>query len=228
MRRRIKELPAEMRPRERLLAQGPQALSNTELVALLLRTGRRQGSALELAEELLSEHGGLGGLGSATIEELCATRGVGQAKAIEIKAAFELAARLASLSARQGTPVRSAADVYDLLGLRLRGQTQEGLHILLLDSKNREIATVMVSLGTADSAASHPRDVFREAVRRNAVAGILVHNHPSGDPTPSGDDVQVTKDLVQAGRLLGIEILDHIVIGEGRYCSMKKEALVSF
>jgi len=217
-----------MRPRERLLAHGPQALSNTELVALLLRTGRRAGSALELAEEVLSQHGGLAGLSNATIQELCTIKGVGKAKAIEIMAAFELAARLASLPRRQGSPVRAAADVYELLAPRLRGQAQECLQILLLDTKNREIATVTVSLGTADSALGHPRDVFREAVRRNAVAGILVHNHPSGDPTPSSEDLEITKEMVEAGRLLGVEILDHVIIGEGRYCSIKKERLVSF
>jgi DNA repair protein RadC len=228
MRRRIKELPAEMRPRERLLLQGPEALSNTELLALFLRTGRRDGSALEVAEELLAQHGGLAGLRNAGIAELCAIKGIGKAKAIEIRAAFELAARLKSLPGRQGTPVRTAADVWESLGPRLRGQAQECLQILLLDGKHREIATVTVSLGTADGASTHPRDVFREAVKRNAVAGILVHNHPSGDPTPSAEDLQVTREMVEAGRLLGIEILDHVIIGEGRYCSIKKERLVSF
>ncbi|CAM3384430.1 DNA repair protein RadC [Hydrogenibacillus schlegelii] len=219
---RMREVPEEARPRERLLRYGAEALSDVELVAIMLRTGVRGESALRLAERVLAAAGGLRELLGMGIEELAAIRGVGTTKAVQLLAAFELGRRLARELPRPYV-VRSAADAARLLMDRLRYLAQEHFVVLFLNAKYELIGDKTIFIGTLDASLVHPREVFREAIRRSAHSIILAHNHPSGDPTPSAEDVRVTGRLVQAGRLLGIEVLDHIIIGDGVFRSLRED-----
>ena len=221
----IKELPEQERPRERLYRLGPAALSTAELLAILLRTGVGGESALAMANRLLARYGGLAGLARASLSQLRAERGVGLAKAAQIQAAVELGRRL-TLAALEGRPqIRSPADAATLLLPEIGYREQEHFYVLFLDIRNRVLGGESIYKGSLDQTQIRVADVFREAVRRNCAAIVVAHNHPSGDPTPSPDDVAVTRDLVQAGRLLGIEVLDHLVIGHRRWVSMREHGL---
>lgn len=222
---RINELPASERPRERLKESGPASLSNSELLAIILRTGTAAENVLGLASRLLSRFGGLVGLARASLGELCAERGVGQAKAAQLKAALELGRRLSSTHPEERAVVRSPQDVANLLMAEMSFLDQEQLRVVLLTSKNQVISIPDVYKGNVNTSLIRPSELFREAVRENCPAIIVVHNHPSGDPDPSPEDIAVTEQIVAAGRVLDIEVLDHMIIGGQRYVSLKERGV---
>ena len=210
---RIKDLPSSDRPRERLAEQGPEALRNAELVAILLRTGLQGRSVIQVADELVAKFGQLGRLATASVDELCEVKGIGRDKAVTLKAAFTLAQRMARELHGEAPMLDEPDKVADLLREEIRDYEVEHFHILLLNTRRRLIRKEMVSKGTLDSTVVHPRDVFKAAISANASAVILVHNHPSGDPQPSEADIRITRDLIRAGQLLRIDVLDHVILG---------------
>ncbi|MCS6963416.1 DNA repair protein RadC [Thermoflexus sp.] len=220
----MKDLPESERPRERLIQHGPAILSAAELLAILLRTGRRGENALYLAHRLLQNCGGLAGLARTPAHELARIPGVGLAKAAQIQAALELGRRVAAATPEERPPVRSAHDAYLLLA-DMADLEQETLRVLLLDTRGRVLAIPTIYVGNVNTTLVRPAEIFREAIRRNAVSLIIAHNHPSGDPAPSPEDIALTRDLVAAGRLLGIGVLDHLIIGRGRYTSLREHGV---
>lgn len=222
----IREMPAEERPRERLSKHGPAVCSTAELLAILLRTGTTERSALGLGELLLSHFHGLRGVANATIEQLSAVKGVGEVKAIQIAAAIELGKRNAVLSDDEKPVIRSPQDVANLLMPELRDAKKEHLKSLVLSTKNQVIRIHTVSVGILDSSLVHPREVFKDAITASAAAIIVAHNHPSGDPTPSTEDRRITQRLAEAGQIIGIELLDHIILGDNRFVSLKERGVL--
>jgi DNA repair protein RadC len=224
---RIADLPADERPRERLRRLGPQALSIPELLAILLRVGVEGESAVQVGQRLLKKYKNLAGLHRAPFEELCNQRGIGAAKAAQIKAAIELGRLMARQPAEERITINSPTDAAALVAYEMSAQEQEILSVILLDTRNQVIDIVEVYKGSVNSSQVHVGELFKPAIRRNAAAMIVVHNHPSGDPTPSPDDVAVTRSIVQAGKLLDVDVLDHMVIGQGenRWVSMKERGL---
>jgi len=209
----IKELPCAERPRERLIAQGADALRNAELVAILLRTGVKGASAIQVAEQLINRFQTLENLARAGLEDLRQVNGVGRDKAIALKSAFTLAKRMAQ-ELRGGSPLLDTPErIADLLREENRTYGVENLQVVLLNTRRRLLRVEQISQGTLDTLLVHPREVFRCAILGSAAAIVLAHNHPSGDPTPSEADIKVTRDLIRAGQLLKIEVLDHIIIG---------------
>jgi len=209
----IKDLPADEKPRERLMALGADALKNSELIAILLRTGLKGSSAIQVAEQLLQKFSCLDNLSRATIPELRQTKGVGRDKAIALKSAFTLAKRMA-MEMRQDSPVLDTPErIADLLREDNRVYEVENFQVVLLNTRRKLIRIERISQGTLDTILVHPREVFKLAIAANAAAIVLAHNHPSGDPTPSEADIKVTRDLIRAGQLLKIEVLDHVIIG---------------
>jgi DNA repair protein RadC len=227
---RIKDWPEDERPRERLLQFGEGSLSDAQLLAIVLRTGDRGSgaTAVDLARRLLATFdNSLEAMSAATVAELCRAPGIGPAKACEIKAAFEIGRRLL---ARQGGPLvqfRSSKDVACYYMPLLMGKKREQFQVVLLDRKNRVLRDIMVSQGSLTASVVHPREVFNPAIRDSAAAVIFVHNHPSGDPQPSQEDRVLTARLVEAGRLLGIQVLDHIIVGRDTYMSFADEGLLN-
>ncbi len=221
----IHDLPASERPRERLQQRGAEALSNGELLAIVLRVGTVDENALALASRLLVRFGGLPGLLRCGFPELCAEHGVGQAKASQVKAALELGRRMTSFVPEARATVRSPQDVANLLMADMSYLEQEELRVVLLDTKNQVMSIVEVYRGNVNSSVVRIGELFRDAVRANCPALVVVHNHPSGDPSPSNDDVEVTRQIAQAGKLLDIEVLDHLIIGQQRYVSLKERGL---
>ena len=222
----VREMPSEERPRERLVAYGARHLSNTELVAILLRTGSAGENVISQSSRLLSRFDGLRGLGKASYSELCAERGLSEAKACQILAALELGRRFVSLAPEERAMVNCPEDVVNLLSAEMSSLDQEHLRVLLLNTRNEVTGIEEIYIGNVNSSVVRPAEVFRPGIRANATSILVVHNHPSGDPTPSGADVSITRELVEAGKLLGMELLDHIVIGSGqRYVSMKEARL---
>ena len=221
----ILERPSDERPRERLEKMGASALSVTELLAIQLRTGSSVQSALGVAGELLRVFGGMRGVAAATREELSRVKGIGPVKATEICAVIELCRRLSVLSADEKPCIRSPQDVSNLLMAEMRDLKKEHLRSLLLDTKNRVVKTCIVSIGILDSSLVHPREVFKDAIVASAAAIIVVHNHPSGDPSPSAEDRRITLRLHECGTLLGIELLDHIILGDNRFVSLKERGV---
>jgi DNA repair protein RadC len=222
----IRDLPQGERPRERLKEYGARYLSNTELVAILLRTGMRGENVLSLSSRLLAQLNGLAGLGRSSFAQLCAQRGLSEAKASQLLAGLELGRRFVSLAPEERATIRSPEDVANLLMAEMAPLPQEHLKALLLNTKNEVLSVQDIYVGNVNSAVVRPAEVFRPAVRDNAPSIIVVHNHPSGDPTPSPEDVAVTRDLVSAGETLGIQVLDHLVIGSGnRYVSLNEKRL---
>jgi len=211
------------RPRDRLHRLGPTALSDAELIALLLRTGERGADALAVASRLLDLHGGLFGLARAGASEFDGARGIGPAKSAAVCASLELGRRVASRRLNPGAAIRSPADVFEHFHASLRLVPHEKFLSLLLDGRQRVLREHVVSQGTLTASLVHPREVFRPALRESAAALILVHNHPSGDPTPSPEDREVTQRLVRAGELLGVRVLDHVIVAERGYRSLKED-----
>ncbi len=226
--RRIKDWPEAERPREKLLRQGAEALSDAELLALVLRTGdaASQASALDHARLLLARFGSLRALAGATTGELCQLRGIGPAKAAELQAVFQIARRFSTQALRPGERFTSSAEVFRHYHERLRDRRKEVFLALLLDSKNRVLREVQVSEGSLTASIVHPREVFAPVVRESAAAVLFVHNHPSGDPTPSREDLEITARLREAGELMGVRVLDHIIIGSGDYVSFVDRGLM--
>lgn len=219
------ELPQDLRPRERMRYAGPGALSNAELVAIILRMGLPGENVLRMAERLLSHFGGLPGIARANFDELCSVPGIGEAKAAQIQAVLEMGKRLMVAAPDERPKVRTPSDVANLLMLEMGLLEQEHLRTVLLDTKNRVIRIPTIYAGSVNTTVIRVAEVFREAIRTNSPSIILTHNHPSGDPTPSPEDVSVTEMLVEAGKLLDIEVLDHLVIGRNRFVSMKERGL---
>lgn len=209
---RIHDLPQEERPRERLASHGADALSNAELVAILLRTGLKGRSAIDVARDLLQRFPSLELLAKASLDQL-RVKGVGQDKAVTLKAAFTLARRLAREVHREAPLLDSPESIAELMREELRLSEVEEFHAVLLNVRRRLIRTERITQGTLDTILVHPREVFRQAILANASALVLVHNHPSGDPHPSEADVRATRDLIRAGQLLKIELLDHVIVG---------------
>jgi DNA repair protein RadC len=223
-RRRLLDLPAEDRPRERLVRHGPGALSNRELLAVVLGTGTHRASALDVAAALLDS--GLRGLAGRSVGELESERGLGRAQAARIAAALELGARLASEGRAAMPTFRTPAESARYLLPRYAARPVETFGILALDVRHRLKREAVISVGCLTSSLVHPREVFQEAVIARAAALVLFHNHPSGDPEPSGEDVALTRRLASAGTLMGIEVLDHLVLGAGRFVSLKERGLL--
>jgi len=222
----LKDLPPEERPRERLHSYGAQALTTAELIAILIQTGNAQRSAVSLGEFLLAEFGSIQGVATASTDQLAAVKGLGMAKAAQIKAAIEFGNRL-TLFTEEGRPsIGGPQDVSNLLMPELRYQKKEHLKSILLNTKNRVLAIKTVSVGDLSSSIVHPREVYKDAVIASAASIIVAHNHPSGDPTPSAEDVAVTKRLIQSGEIMGIDLLDHIVLGDGTFVSLKERGLI--
>lgn len=220
----IREMPTDERPRERMRLRGPAALTNPELLAILLRTGSRGENVVSLATRLLAKFEGVDALGRASFAELCEQRHVGPAKAAQILAALELGTRIMS-SRPDRRHIRCPEDVYALLGAEMALLDQEHLRVLLLNTRNQVIATREVYKGNVHSAIVRVGEVFKDAVREGCPSLIVVHNHPSGDPEPSPDDASLTGQLEEAGRLLGIEVADHIVIGRNGLVSLRERGL---
>jgi DNA repair protein RadC len=222
----IHDLPLSERPRERLQKYGSESLSAQEILALILGRGIAGESVMVTAQRLLSRFGNLKALASASLEELSQVKGIGPAKASQIKAAFELANRMQTGSEASAKPLlKTPEDVFSLVGVNLKGKKQEHFLLVLLDTRSRLIKLAPLSVGSLDSSIVHPREVFREAVSASAASVILVHNHPSGDTTPSEDDITLTKRLAQAGELMGIDVLDHVIVAGNSYLSLKREGL---
>jgi DNA repair protein RadC len=222
----IKNWPEEDRPREKLIERGPQSLTETELVAILLRTGRAGQSALDCARTLLAQLGGLKGLDHALAAEIAAVKGIGPAKSAQVKAGLELGRRLAREKWESGRALKSAEDVYRDFSDRLAKEKREMFYVVLLTNKNKKIREVKISEGSLTASLVHPREVFNPVIRESAAAVIFVHNHPSGDPAPSPEDIDITKRLKQVGEVMGVRVLDHVVIGHGKYYSFSDKGML--
>lgn len=218
----IKDLPVKERPRERLMQHGPGQLANTELLAIILRTGSTRRTVAELAGDLLASFGDLQGLARASLSELAHCHGVGPAKAVQLKAAFELGGRLLSESPAQLPLIKDPAAAAKLLQAGFHSLDREHFRVMHLNIKNQVLKVETIAIGMLNAAPIHPREVFKEAVRMSSAGLIVAHNHPSGDPSPSRDDLLLTRRLSEAGAVLGITIIDHIIFGNQSYVSLKE------
>jgi DNA repair protein RadC len=219
---RIQDLPIDERPRERIERYGASTLQTAELLAIILRTGSGRDSALSMGTRLLATYGGLAGLLRTDFTDLCREHGLGIAKVAQIKAALEIGRRLALTQFDERPRINSPADVHTLLGVEMAALPQEQLRVLLLDTKNGVVHIQVVYQGTVNASLVRTAEVLRPAISRNCPSIIITHNHPSGDPTPSSEDRRVTEQIFQAARLLDIALLDHIIIGQGRYLSLRE------
>jgi DNA repair protein RadC len=222
----LRDTPAGERPRERMLHYGVQALSSAELLAILLRTGTVAESVVRLAERVLREAGSLKGLNEMRIEQLTAIKGVGPAKAMQIQAGVELGRRLSRSAPEERYTIRNPGDAAELLMEDLRYLDKEHFVCLFLNTKNHVIGRETISMGSLNATVVHPREVFRSAIQRSSASILCAHNHPSGDPTPSHEDIELTQRLMEAGEIIGIDVLDHLVIGDGTFLSMKERGLM--
>lgn len=222
----LRDIPREERPRERMLQFGARILSNSELVAILLRTGTVAESAVGLAQRVLKEAGGIRGLVNMSTEQMMKVKGIGYAKALQLQAAIELGKRLAQSELDPALIVRSPQDVARYVMEDLRYLQKEHFVCLFLNTKNHVIAQETLSIGSLNASIVHPREVFRAAIERGSASLICIHNHPSGDPTPSPEDVDITHRLVDAGNVIGIEVLDHLIIGDQKFVSLKEQGLM--
>ncbi|HET8945005.1 MAG TPA: DNA repair protein RadC [Dehalococcoidia bacterium] len=221
----IRDMPAEERPRERLQARGPEALNNAELLAILLRTGGNGENVLNLAQRVMSRVKGVGALGRVTLSDLCAVKGIGKAKAAQILAGIELGRRTVRAMPDARTTIRCSDDIDKLVRADLVDQQQEQLRVILLNTRNQVMGVKTVYIGSVHSAVVRTAELLRDAIRENCPSIILVHNHPSGDPSPSPDDAAMTQHVVEAGKMLNIEVLDHVVVARGGYVSLKERGL---
>ncbi|SEU17683.1 DNA repair protein RadC [Paenibacillus sp. NFR01] len=219
----LRDLPHEERPRERMMHYGAESLSQAELLAILLRTGTRRESAIHIAQRILGQTGGLRGLADLSIQELTEIKGIGPAKAVQLKAGIELGRRMANSRLTEPVTIRSPFDAAEILSEQLRYLQKEHFVCLFLNTKNHVIAQETLSMGSLNASIVHPREVFRAAMKWSSAAIICAHNHPSGDPTPSPEDIALTSRLRQAGEIVGIDVLDHLVIGDGSFVSLKEK-----
>jgi DNA repair protein RadC len=219
----IKDFPQDERPRERFVQNGPQSLSNHELIAILLRTGTKDESVLQLANRLLTHFDGLRLLKDASLDEITAIKGIGSAKAIQVLAAVEIGRRISNLTYDDRYIIRSPEDGANYVMHEMRFLSQEHFVCLYLNTKNQVLHKQTIFIGSLNASIVHPREVFKEAFRRSAASIICIHNHPSGDPTPSREDIEVTKRLAESGKIIGIDVLDHLIIGENKFVSLKEK-----
>ena len=222
----LKDLPQAERPRERLIRYGSDKLSLTELLAIIIGKGTPGEPVSVLSSRLLSRFGDLNRLEEATIIELTKIKGIGEAKATQIKAALELGRRLFSQEEIKGKTIQTAEDVYKIMRAEFKNKKKEHFKLVLLNTRNQLIRKVSVSKGTLNASLIHPREVFRSALSHSAASVILIHNHPSGDPKPSDDDIKITKRLIEAGKIMGIEVHDHVILAGDRYTSLKAQKLI--
>lgn len=219
----IKDMPADERPRERLAKYGAEILSNAELLAIILRSGTRYDSAINIALKLLKYQDGIRGLYELSYNDLKNIKGIGDAKACQIKAALELGKRLKTYKGSESVFIKCPADAADLVMEEMRYLKKEYMRVIMLNVKNMVISMEDVSVGSINSSIVHPREIFVEAIKVSCASIIICHNHPSGDPTPSQEDINVTKRIFEAGKIVGIDLLDHLIIGDGRYISLKEK-----
>ncbi|MGE8206081.1 RadC family protein [Heyndrickxia sp. NPDC080065] len=219
----IRDYPVEERPRERLIQNGAKSLSNQELLAILLRTGTKEESVIQMANCLLKNFEGLKLLKDASLEEIMSIKGIGFAKAVQILAAVEIGRRIGNLTYHDRYVIRSPEDGANFVMNDMRFLSQEHFVCLYLNTKNQVLHQQTIFIGSLNASIVHPREVFKEAFRRSAASIICIHNHPSGDPAPSREDIEVTKRLVECGKIIGIDILDHIIIGDKKYVSLKEK-----
>ncbi len=222
----MKDFPNDERPRERFMKQGPESLANHELIALLIQTGSKNESVLTLANKLLIHFDGLRLLKDASLDELKAIKGIGTAKAIQLMAAIELGRRVSNLEFTDRYCIRSPEDAAKYMMNDMKFLSQEHFICLYLNTKNQVMHKQVVFIGSLNASIVHPREVFKEAFRRSAASIICLHNHPSGDPSPSREDIEVTKRLVECGKIIGIDLLDHIIMGENKFISLKEKGYV--
>jgi DNA repair protein RadC len=222
----IKDMPISERPRERLAKYGSEVLSNIELLAIILRTGNRSDSAIGLATKLLSDERGIRHLCELSFDELKKMKGIGPAKASQIKASFELGRRVRSFKDNNSYFIKTPKDAAELIMEDMRYLKKEHLRLILLNTKNSVISIKDISIGSLNSSIVHPREVFIEAIKNSSASIIICHNHPSGDPIPSKEDIDVTKRVYEAGKIIGIDLIDHIIIGDGKYISMKERNII--
>lgn len=223
---KVMDLPVMERPRERLLRFGPECLSNSDLLAIILRTGTKNENIMSLCSRLLKESGGLNGLINMTVSEFREISGIGAAKAASLIALMELCKRIKSYKSGNDYKIASPKDAADLLMEEMRYLKKEYLRVILLNTKNVVMTIKDVSVGSLNSSIVHPREVFTYAVRDSSSSIIICHNHPSGDPSPSEEDINITRRLSESGRILGIELLDHIIIGDGTFVSLKEKGII--
>lgn len=223
---KIKDIPINERPRERLIKYGESVLSNAELLAIILRTGTKNESAIDLSRRILSQNGGLSFLAKSSAYELSKINGIGIAKACQIKSCIEIGKRLLTSKEKDNVKISSPDDIAYLVMEDMRYLSKEHFRAIFLNTKNIVISIKDISIGSLNSSIVHPREVFVEAIKMSAASLIVCHNHPSGDPTPSEEDIKVTKRLKEAGNILGIDLLDHIIIGDGRYISLREKNII--
>ena len=223
----IKQLPAHERPRERLIQSGDEYLTDAELLGIIIRDGTINYSAVDIAKEILSKYSDFRKLYSVSINELCKIDGIGPARAAQIKAALAIAKRFSTISLKPSQQFKCSRDIFDHFHEQLRGRKQEVFLIVLLDNKNRIIKELPISSGSLTSSIVHPREVFNPAIKESAASVIFVHNHPSGDPEPSKEDIQMTQRLLEVGNIVGIKVLDHIIIGNENFASLKDKGIIS-
>ena len=222
----VRDLPKPERPRERLQKVGPENLSVQELLALVIGRGIPKKSVMMIAQELISKFGNVQAISRATIEELSQIKGIGIAKAAQIKACFELARRENLDTVEENFDVKSPEAVFKLINSSIKDKAKEHFKLILLNSRNKKIGISPISTGTLTTSLVHPREVFKEALSHSAASVILAHNHPSGDPEPSEDDLKITRKLVESGKILGVEVLDHIIIGKDKFYSFREKGLI--
>lgn len=223
---KIKEIPSEDRPLERLIRYGAEALSNAELLAIIIRTGSREDNAITLASRLMSTREGIGFLSSCTVDELEQEKGIGKVKAAQIKAAIELGKRLKNYRPDNKYKITSPADAAELVMEDMRYLRKEHLRVIFLNTKNYVMDIKDLSIGSLSSSIVHPREVYTEAIKKSCSSIIVCHNHPSGDPSESQEDINITRRLYEVGKLVGIELLDHLIIGSGSYISLKEKGIL--
>lgn len=219
-------IPEEERPRERLLRHGPEALTTADLIAIILGSGMKGMSILQIAQEVVIRFGNMQRLADASIEELCTIKGLGRTKALQLKAAFSLGLRLSKQAPTARYRIEHPQHAYYLIKDEIQNERRELFIVILQDAKGCVLCHEVVAIGTLSNALVHPREVFYPAIRHNAASFILVHNHPSGDPTPSPQDFEVTRSLIDASRLMGIPINDHIIVGNPRYVSLRQQGVI--
>jgi DNA repair protein RadC len=222
----VRDLPRQERPRERLQKFGPEALSAQELLALVIGRGIPRKSVMSIAQELLVRFGNVRAISHATIEELSQIKGIGLAKAAQLKACFELGKREELEPELKNFDIKDPESVVKAIRASIKDKAKEHFKLILLNPRNKIIGISTISIGTLNASLVHPREVFKDAIVHSAASVVLAHNHPSGDPEPSEDDLKITKKLVESGKILGIEVIDHIIIGKNNFCSYKERGLI--